>query len=61
MGDREVFLHSTVLISFSPGVVGQDPPTGIDRQHESREAWSLYPLALQITCILRLRSVGRAT
>jgi hypothetical protein len=42
-------------------VVGQDPPTGIDRQHESREAWSLYPLALQLTHVLRLRFVGRAT
>jgi hypothetical protein len=61
MGDREVFLHSTVLISFSPDVVGQDPLTGIDRQHESREAWSLYPSTLQIARILRLRSVGRAT
>jgi hypothetical protein len=42
-------------------VVGQDPPTGIDRQHESREARSLYLSALQLTHVLRLRFVGRAT
>jgi hypothetical protein len=43
------------------GVVGQNPPTGVDRQHKSREAWSLYPSALQLTRALRLRFVGRAT
>jgi hypothetical protein len=32
-----------------PYVVGQDPPTGIDRKHESRETRSLYLLALQLT------------
>jgi hypothetical protein len=42
-------------------VVGQDPSTGIDRQHESREAQSLYPLALQLAHALRLRFVGHAT
>jgi hypothetical protein len=32
---------------FPPAtVVGQDPLTGIDRQHESQEARSLYLLAL---------------
>jgi hypothetical protein len=30
-------------------VVSQDPLTGVDRQHESREAWSLYLSALQLT------------
>jgi hypothetical protein len=42
-------------------VVGQDPPLGIDRQHESREAQSLYPSALQLTRGLMLRFIGRAT
>jgi hypothetical protein len=42
-------------------VVGQNPPTGVDRQHESWEARSLYPLALQLTRALRLKFVGRAT
>jgi hypothetical protein len=42
-------------------VVGQDPLTGVDRQHESREAWSLYPLALQLAHALWLRFVGHAT
>jgi hypothetical protein len=41
-------------------VVGQNPPTGVDRQHESREARSLYLLALQLTRALRLRFVGHA-
>jgi hypothetical protein len=27
-------------------VVSQNPPTGVNRQHESREARSLYPSAL---------------
>jgi hypothetical protein len=38
-----------------------DPLTGIDRQHESREAWSLYPSALQLTRALRLRFIRHAT
>jgi hypothetical protein len=42
-------------------VVGQNPPTGVDRQHESREARSLYPSALHLACALRLKFVGRAT
>jgi hypothetical protein len=42
-------------------VVGQNPPTGVDRQHESREAQSLYPSALQLTRALRLRFVGCPT
>jgi hypothetical protein len=42
-------------------VVSLNPPTGVDRQHESREARSLYPLALQITRVLRLEFVGHAT
>jgi hypothetical protein len=37
------------------------PLTGVDRQHESREALSLYPLALQLARALRLEFVGRAT
>jgi hypothetical protein len=41
-------------------VVGQNPPTGVDRQHESREARSLYPSALQLAHNLMLRFVGRA-
>jgi hypothetical protein len=39
----------------------QDPPTGVDRHHESREARSLYPLALQLTRDLMLRFIGCAT
>jgi hypothetical protein len=42
-------------------VVGQNPPTGVDRQHESREARSIYLSALQLARALRLRFVGRAT
>jgi hypothetical protein len=42
-------------------VVGQDPPMDVDRQHERREARSLYPSAQQLTRALRLRFVGRAT
>jgi hypothetical protein len=42
-------------------VVGLNPPTGVDRQHESWEARSLYPSALQLACALRLEFVGRAT
>jgi hypothetical protein len=43
------------------GVVSLNPPMGVDRQHESREAQSLYPSALQLACALRLEFVGRAT
>jgi hypothetical protein len=42
-------------------VVGLNPPTGVDKQHESREARSLYPSALQLTRALRLEFIGRAT
>jgi hypothetical protein len=42
-------------------VVVQDPPTGVDRQHEGQEARSLYPSALQLARALRLRFIGRAT
>jgi hypothetical protein len=42
-------------------VVSQNPPTGVDRQHESREARSLYLSALQPGHALRLRFVGCAT
>jgi hypothetical protein len=35
--------------------------TGVDRQHKSREAQSLYPSALQLARALRLRFVGHAT
>jgi hypothetical protein len=42
-------------------VVDQDPPSGVDRQHESREPRSLYPSALQLARALRLRFIGHAT
>jgi hypothetical protein len=42
-------------------VVRQNPPTGVDKQHESREAQSLYLSALQLARALRLRLIGRAT
>jgi hypothetical protein len=42
-------------------VVGLNPPMGIDRQHESWEARSLYLSALQLARALRLEFVGRAT
>jgi hypothetical protein len=42
-------------------VVGQNPLTGVDRQYESREAQSLYPLALQLARALGLKFVGHAT
>jgi hypothetical protein len=47
--------NSTLII-----VVALNPSMGIDRQHESREARSLYPLALQLARALRLEFVGRA-
>jgi hypothetical protein len=53
---------NTKTIEMEVGsAVGQDPLTGVDRQHESRETRSLYPSALQLTRALRLRFVGRAT
>jgi hypothetical protein len=51
----------TVSESLLVVVVGQNPPTGVDRQHESREAQSLYLSALQLACAVRLRFVGHAT
>jgi hypothetical protein len=36
------------------GVVELNPPTGVDRQHESWEARRLYPSALQLARALRL-------
>jgi hypothetical protein len=39
-------------------VIGQNPPTAVDRQHESREARSLYPSAPQLARPLRLRFNG---
>jgi hypothetical protein len=42
-------------------VVGLNPPTGVNRQHESREAQSLYPSALQLARALRLEFVGHDT
>jgi hypothetical protein len=42
-------------------VVDQNPPTGVDRQYESREARSLYPSAMQLARYLMLRFVGHAT
>jgi hypothetical protein len=42
-------------------VVDQNPPMDVDRQHESWEAQSLYPSALQLACDLMLRFIGHAT
>jgi hypothetical protein len=42
-------------------VVGQNPLTGVDRQHESGDARSLYLSALQLECALRLRFIGHDT
>jgi hypothetical protein len=39
-------------------VDGQNPPTGVNRQHESQEARSPYLPALQLARALRLRFVG---
>jgi hypothetical protein len=44
-----------------PVIVSQNPPTSVDRQHESQEARSLYPSALQLARALRLNFIGRAT
>jgi hypothetical protein len=38
-----------------------NPPTGVDRQHESRKVRNLYPSAMQLARALRLEFVGRAT
>jgi hypothetical protein len=58
---RRLIRVAGVLIDLGMSVVGQNPLTGVDRQHESREARSLYLSALQLTRALRLRFVGRAT
>jgi hypothetical protein len=50
-----------LVIGVESSVVSQNPPTGVDRQHESREARSLYPSALQLTRALRLKFIGHAT
>jgi hypothetical protein len=42
-------------------VVSLNPSTGVDRQHETWEARSLYPSALQLARALRLEFVGHAT
>jgi hypothetical protein len=42
-------------------VFGLNLLTGVDRQHEIREAQSLYLSALQLARALRLEFVGRAT
>jgi hypothetical protein len=42
-------------------VVVLNPPTGVDRQHESQEARSLYPSAMQLARALKMEFVGRAT
>jgi hypothetical protein len=42
-------------------VVSLNPPMGVDRQYESREAQSLYPSALQLARALRFEFVGYAT
>jgi hypothetical protein len=42
-------------------VDGLNPPTGVDRQHESQESQSLYSSALQLAPALRLEFIGRAT
>jgi hypothetical protein len=49
-----------VLYRLYEVVVGQNPPTGVDRQHKSREARSLYLSALQLARAMRLRFIGRA-
>jgi hypothetical protein len=64
-------LPANVIIDTTPGhsnffimldiVVSQDPPTSVDRQHESWEARSLYPSALQLARDLMLGFVGHAT
>jgi hypothetical protein len=51
--------HSNYLLQHD--VVDQNPPTGVDRQHESREARSLYLSALQPARALRLTLAGHAT
>jgi hypothetical protein len=55
------FLFQVRMIDCVICVVGQNTPTGVDKQHESREAQSLYPSALQLARALRLRFVGHAT
>jgi hypothetical protein len=42
-------------------VVSLNPPMSVDRQHESQEAQSPYPLTLHLTRGLRLEFVGHAT
>jgi hypothetical protein len=58
-------LPEALPIQLHPGlgtvVVGLNPPTGIDGQHESREARSLYASALQPARALRLEFVVSGT
>jgi hypothetical protein len=51
----------THYASQATAVVSLNPPTGVDRQHKSREARSLYLSALQLARTLRLEFVGHAT
>jgi hypothetical protein len=46
-----------MMASDGEVVVGLNPLMGVDRKHESREAWSLYPSALQLTRALRLEFI----
>jgi hypothetical protein len=54
-------MHPMQDLFWKVFVVGQNPLTGVDRQYESREAQSLYPLALQLARALGLKFVGHAT
>jgi hypothetical protein len=57
--NRSVVRQCRPMLAAS--VVDQNPPTGVDRQQESREARSLYPLTPQLAQDLMLRFIGRAT
>jgi hypothetical protein len=62
--DQNIVQAISLLIDVKArfvSAVSLNPPTGVDRQHESWEAQSLYPSALQLARTLRLEFVGRAT
>jgi hypothetical protein len=58
---KHISMDGRPPLTKTQGVVGLNPPTGVGRQHNSREARSPYLSALQLTRTMRLEFIGRAT